>query len=69
MVGLFIALRVVVAGLWLVLAVAAWRRWRRKAVLWVLLSLPFALGLATILPDLILYWMCTRPPGCMSAGI
>jgi len=69
MIGLFIGLRVAVAGLWLALAFTGWRRWRRKAVLWVVLSFPLALALAAVLPDLVLYWICTRPPGCMSAGM
>jgi hypothetical protein len=69
MTGLFIGLRLVVAVIWIAAAFAGLRRWGRKAALWVLLSLPVALALVAALPYAVLYWLCTRPPGCLSAGL
>ena len=66
--GLAYLLWVWLALTWLAAILAALRRWGRKALVWTALSVPLTVALATLASWGLLFWLCTRPPGCLSAG-
>ena len=54
---------------WLAAVLGTWRRWGRRAVLWIGLSVPAVLLAMSFGSFALVLWLCSQPPGCFSAGL